>query len=219
MSRPLPARGVFRSGQAETGRVEAFSDGVMAVAITLLVLDIHVPHVAAGEHELWRALAELIPAIVAWVVSFAFILVFWVAHHNFFGQLARVDRGLLWLNGLFLLFIAISPLPTSLQSAYPLSTPATFAMSVTMFGAASSFALMRFYATAGTRLTQPHVPQSALRAAMLRGLVSPVLYATGMVMSFIVPWVGLAIQFLVPMIYFLPAPTDRYGVADDAEPG
>lgn len=70
----------FRSGRAETDRIEAFSDGVLAIVITLLVLEITPPSVPGGDAELWRALAHLLAAIGAWVLSFLFVLVFWVAH-------------------------------------------------------------------------------------------------------------------------------------------
>ena len=79
------------------------------------------------------AVAERVPAILAWVVSFVYVLVFWVAHHYLFAQLANVDRGLLWLNGLFLLAISITPFPTSLAGEYPGATPAVFMLSLAMF--------------------------------------------------------------------------------------
>jgi uncharacterized membrane protein len=88
------ARKIFRTGETDTGRVEAFSDGVLAIVITLLVLDIRVPHVVGGDDlVLWHAIAAQLPIIGAWVVSFLFVLVFWVAHHYFFDHLKLVDRG------------------------------------------------------------------------------------------------------------------------------
>ena len=72
---------LFRGGEAETSRVEAFSAGVLAIVITLLVLEIHIPAITGGEDALWVALRNLLPMIGAWVVSFFFVLVFWVTHH------------------------------------------------------------------------------------------------------------------------------------------
>ena len=91
-------RRLFRSGQAETDRIEAFSDGVLAIVITLLVLEITPPTVPDGDTELWRAVARLLPMIAAWVVSFLFVHVFGVSHHYLFASLAKVDRGVLWLS-------------------------------------------------------------------------------------------------------------------------
>jgi len=73
-------RRLFRSGEADTDRIEAFSDGVLAIVITLLVLEITPPSVQGGDAELWRALARMLPVIAAWVVSFLFVLVFWVSY-------------------------------------------------------------------------------------------------------------------------------------------
>ena len=95
-------RRLFHSGQADTDQIEAFSDGVLVIVITLLVLEITPPTVPGGDAELWRAVAHLLPMIAAWVVSFLFVLVFWVSHHHLFASRAKVDRGVLWLNGLIL---------------------------------------------------------------------------------------------------------------------
>jgi uncharacterized membrane protein len=94
-----------------TGRVEAFSDGVLAVAITLLVLDLRLPRV---EGSLWHALLVLWPAGAAYVTSFIVIGVMWANHHSLFDGIARVDRPLLFLNLLLLLVIVTVPFSTSL---------------------------------------------------------------------------------------------------------
>lgn len=200
----------FRSGLAEKNRVEAFSDGVIAIVVTLLVLELKVPRLEApGEAELWAFLRHVLPEIVAWVVSFAFVLVFWVSHHYFFARLARVDRGLLWLNGVFLLAISFTPFPTGLAGAYPASTPAVFMLSLAMFLTAAAFSAMRAYVLRAPQLARdsaagPHGP----RRAFLRGLAGPVLYAIAIVLSF--HWVAgaMAIQVLVPLLFFWSAGTE-----------
>jgi uncharacterized membrane protein len=89
----MPRR-ILRTGHSDTARVEAFSDGVLAIVITLLVLDMKVPQqLEPGEGALWQALVQQLPMLGAWALSFCFVLVFWVAHHYFFQQLAHVDRG------------------------------------------------------------------------------------------------------------------------------
>jgi uncharacterized membrane protein len=123
---------VFRTEEAETSRVEAFSDGVLAIVITLLVLEIKVPQNLKSDDDLWRAIGGLAPSVGAWATSFLFVLVFWVAHHTLFTQLRKVDRGLLWLNGLFLFGISFSPFPTALAGAYPAATPAVFLLSLVL---------------------------------------------------------------------------------------
>jgi uncharacterized membrane protein len=167
---------VLRTGAADTGRVEAFSDGVLAIVITLLVLEIKVPQALPNdEAALWKAIAGQSPMIGAWVVSFLFVLVFWVAHHYFFAMLRKVDRGLLWLNGLFLLAICFMPFPTALSGQYPASRPATLLLSATMFVTALAFSAMRWYATFHAGLVAKE-DISRAKALFKRGLVSPSLY-------------------------------------------
>jgi uncharacterized membrane protein len=96
-----------------TGRLEAFSDGVMAVAITLLVLDIKVPH-----HHLGHELAQNWPTYLAYVTSFITIGIIWINHHVMIGRLARADHSILMLNLLLLLTIAVIPFGTSLIATY-----------------------------------------------------------------------------------------------------
>jgi uncharacterized membrane protein len=195
----------FRIGESETDRVEAFSDGVLAIVITLLVLEIKVPHVAHRDDSAqWAALAELVPKVGAWVVSFVFVLVFWVAHHYLFNSLRKVDRGLLWLNGLFLLFMSFVPFPTAFAGEYPASTPALVLLSGTMLGAAASFSAIRIYVLRAHGLMASEA-KSAAQMALRKSLIAPSLYAIGMVAAFFAPWMAIAIQVLVPIIFFLPA--------------
>jgi uncharacterized membrane protein len=102
---------------SEKGRVEAFSDGVFAIAITLLVLEIHVPEIARHE-SLWAALGREWPSYFAYVVGFLIIGVMWLNHHTTFGCIATVNRPLLLLNLLLLMAIAAVPWPVELVARY-----------------------------------------------------------------------------------------------------
>jgi uncharacterized membrane protein len=105
---------------AETpGRVEAFSDGVFAIAITLLILEIRVPHV---DHGLWAGLLALWPSYVAFLLSFVVILIEWVNHHELLRTVQGVTYPFLFANGLLLLTITFVPFPTAVLAAY-LGTP------------------------------------------------------------------------------------------------
>ncbi|HEY5494514.1 MAG TPA: TMEM175 family protein [Candidatus Anoxymicrobiaceae bacterium] len=108
------------------GRIMSFSDGVFAVAITLLVLSIRVPHVAPAlaDKKLPHEIVQLIPIFEAYVISFLIIGLFWVGHHQVFSHFRRHDRGLLWINLLFLMTIVFIPFPTSLISEYATSRAA-----------------------------------------------------------------------------------------------
>jgi uncharacterized membrane protein len=101
---------------SETARVEAFSDGVFAIAITLLILDVKVPTGPAG--HLGAALARQWPTYAAFLLSFCFIGIMWVNHHRLFNHIRRSDNGLLFLNLLLLLGITVVPFPTALLAAH-----------------------------------------------------------------------------------------------------
>jgi uncharacterized membrane protein len=101
---------------SETGRVEAFSDGVFAIAITLLVLDLKVPSPQAG--PLGHLLVRQWPTYFAFLMSFAFIGIMWVNHHRLFNHIHKCDNGLLFLNLLLLLGITAVPFPTALLAAH-----------------------------------------------------------------------------------------------------
>ena len=114
-------------GHKETGRIEAFSDGVFAVAITLLVFDLKVPTSSALEAisvaGLGKALYQQWPSYLAFITSFATILIMWVSHHSIFKLVDKSDKPFLFANGLLLMLVTVVPFPTSLVSEY-LTTPA-----------------------------------------------------------------------------------------------
>ncbi|NTV25733.1 MAG: DUF1211 domain-containing protein [Chlorobiaceae bacterium] len=114
----------------ETTRIEAFSDGVFAIAVTLLVIEVKVPdHVHVDRVGLLRALLEIWPSYLAYLTSFATILVIWVHHHWIFSLINKYDHGLFYLNGLLLLFVTFIPFPTALLSEYLLHRDARVAAS------------------------------------------------------------------------------------------
>lgn len=104
----------------EKNRTEAFSDGVFAIAITLLILEIKVPHrnVAESNVELLRALLSLWPSFFAFLASFATILVMWINHHGLFSLLHRIDSRFLFANGFLLLLVTFIPFPTALLAEH-----------------------------------------------------------------------------------------------------
>jgi uncharacterized membrane protein len=101
----------------EKSRLEAFSDGVFAIVITLLILDIRFPDVDYSQFG--TTLVSLVPRILAYVMSFIIIGVYWVTHHNSMHAIKKTDRRFLWLNILLLLFVSFIPFPTSLLGRYP----------------------------------------------------------------------------------------------------
>jgi uncharacterized membrane protein len=101
-------------------RLEAFSDGVFAIVITLLVLDIRIPEEEYS--KLPELLLGLLPRVISYAMSFAIIGIYWVGHHQSFQLINKTDGGFLWLNILLLLFVSFIPFPTSLMGRYPMQS-------------------------------------------------------------------------------------------------
>jgi uncharacterized membrane protein len=140
---------------SETGRVEAFSDGVLAIAITLLVLELRVPE--GREGTFGRALLELWPSYAAYGISFLVIGVMWVNHHSMFVTIGQVDRPLMFLNLILLLMIALVPFPTAVVAATIDGTPAdaragALLYSIVSLGIAFGFSAVRMWT-----LAHPHL--------------------------------------------------------------
>ena len=113
---------------SETSRIEAFSDGVFAIAITLLILNVQVP--PASVAHLGAALTRQWPTYIAYLISFAFIGIMWVNHHRLFNHIRRSDNGLMFLNLLLLLGVSIVPFPTALIAAHYYAPGRTLAAAV-----------------------------------------------------------------------------------------
>jgi uncharacterized membrane protein len=109
-----------REGEKETGRLEAFSDGVFAIAMTLLALDLQVPHVdpSASRWALAEALARQWPSYIAFITSFFTVLIMWVNHHTMFKMVRRVNIRVLFANGFLLMLTTAVPFTTALVSTY-----------------------------------------------------------------------------------------------------
>ena len=208
---------IFRTGHISSTRVEAFSDGVLAVAITLLVLEVRLPDGLRSEPELWEAVRHILPALGAWAVSFAFVLTFWVNHHYFFASLKHTDRGLLWLNGLFLLTVNLIPFPTALVGHYPGFTAPLALLSGAMMATSLSFAVMRLYASFHAQLLRDHIDLRQAKRAMIQSGIAPLLYALAVVVAFVSPPGSIAIQIGVVLLFFLRSPTRHVGDEQSVE--
>jgi len=135
-------------------RVSALSDGVFAVAITLLVLSIAVPTITGHltSAKLAHGLANLWPHFFAYVLSFIIIGMFWMSHHALFSAIQEVDKGLLWINMIYLLLIVFVPYPTSLLALFGDVSTAVIFYAAIMAAAGLMQALLGFYATRNHRL-------------------------------------------------------------------
>ena len=180
----------------ETVRIEAFSDGVFAIAITLLVLGIKVPAArdvgAAG--SLGTALIKLWPHYLAFVTSFITIFAKWVNHHRMFSFIQRTDHPFLYWNGLLLLFITFMPFPTALLAEYLLHAETTIAGAVfagTFVAIAFAFKGMWHHASKNGRLLAPGVDQREIRQIDMQYRYGTLLYLVAFAIAFVS--VGLSV--------------------------
>ncbi|GHO50291.1 TMEM175 family protein [Ktedonospora formicarum] len=196
----------------ETARVEAFSDGVFAIAITLLVLELKpaIDHILESHPEvgLFGAMLEQWPIFLAFVTSFATLGIMWLNHHRLFNIIVRTDHNLLILN-LFLLFAAtVVPFPTALLGAYS-KEPASFRDAVLLYDGvfllvAIVYNVLWRYVTYRHRLLHRHVDIQAVRRIDRQYLFGPLLYAIAFVFAWISPALSLGIEALLAAFYLLP---------------
>ena len=187
--------------EKETARIEAFSDGVFAIAITLLILDVKVPHLGERVSE-WTLLAELgrqWKAYVAYLMSFSVILVMWVNHHRIFSLVRTTDQPFLFWNGLLLMFVSIVPFPTALLSEYFMTPAAKTGAAVYAghgFLIALAFQGLWRHATRGGKLLMPGTEREVARlTAQYR--FGPIMYLVALAAAFVSASVsiGLCLAF------------------------
>ena len=188
-----------------TGRTEAFSDGVIAVAITLLILDIHVPDVQTG---LLQALLSQWPNYLGYVTSFLVITIFWANHHNMFRHIQQVDYALLIINAFFLMCIAFIPFVTSLLTKY-ITSPTEQHTAAIVYGATLLLNGMLFnaiwwYAVWKRRLVRSDLDAQAVQRLTRGYLFGHPFYALAIVLSLINVELSLAFYILIDLMYGLP---------------
>jgi TMEM175 potassium channel family protein len=195
----------------DTGRIEAFSDGVFAIAITLLIIEIGVPHV--GEFgSLFEKLVHLWPSYMGYAISFIVIGTVWANHHNRFRLISRSDHVLLFLNIVFLMCVAFIPFPTALLSEYIREeahrTTAVAVYSGTLAVTAVFFTLLWLYAAGNYRLIDRGVNPSLLRAMTRRYVFGMLAYILAFALAFVSPAGSLALIVILALIFVLPEPDD-----------
>jgi uncharacterized membrane protein len=201
-----------------TERLEMFSDGVIAIAITLLVLEITVPQTKQG--DLFDALINQWPSYVAFVISFVVIGIMWVSHHSMFERIAAVDRGLLFINLLLLLGIGFLPFPTALLASYVRegganSHVAAAVYSATMVGIGIAFAGMWAYLSRRPWLLVEGIPVERVRTAFHRSLVGPIVYGLTIGLAFISAAACFVVYAMIA-VYFAAGPSSRVTTPDEA---
>jgi uncharacterized membrane protein len=180
------------------GRMEAFSDGVLAIIITIMVLELAVPH----EPDL-AALLPLAPIFLSYLLSFVFLGIYWNNHHHLLQATKNVDGRVLWANLHLLFWLSLIPFVTGWMGENRFA-----ARPVALYGVVLLFAALAYFLLTRALLTI-HAPDSVLAIALgrdFKGKVSLALYALAIVLSFIASWLALVLYILVAIIWLIPDP-------------
>ena len=192
------------------GRLEAFSDGVLAVAITLLVLDLRVPEPGTG--DLARQLAHMWPSYAAYAISFLTIGVIWINHHAALARLREPDHAILVLNLLLLMSVCVLPFATSLFASYLRESKGEH-LAAAVYGAALLVmgvlfvVFNRHILINKVHLLQPELTAERREELLRRNIAGVVPYALATALAFLSPYATLGVTAAVAVFYALPATT------------
>ncbi|MEO6723290.1 MAG: TMEM175 family protein [Ferruginibacter sp.] len=177
-------------------RFEAFSDGVLAIIITIMVLEMKVPHGTSLE-----SLKPLLPVFISYVLSFTMIGIYWNNHHHMLHVSTHINGSVLWANLHLLFWLSLFPFVTAWMGENHFGT-----WPVALYGIVAAMAGLAYYWLAHC-LANIHGKESALAVALgkdYKGILSVVLYVIGIAMSFVHTWIAVALYVIVLMIWFIP---------------
>jgi uncharacterized membrane protein len=178
------------------GRIEAFSDGVIAILITIMVLELHVP-----EGATWAALRPLLPIGLAYLLSFVFVGIYWINHHHLFHTVERVTGGILWANLLLLFCLSLIPFITGWMGEHHNDAVPTAAYGIVMIGSGISYFVLE------RAIIAAHGPDGTLaRAVGNKGKewVSTAMYAAAVGLAFVEPIISDVIYVAVAGLWLIP---------------
>jgi uncharacterized membrane protein len=178
------------------GRLEAFSDGVIAVIITIMVLEMKVPRGA-----MLSDLLELAPVFFSYVLSYVYVGIYWNNHHHMLHTVQRVTGGILWANLHLLFWLSLIPFTTGWMAENRFATWPTFAYGLVLLLAAISYTLLQ------SCVIRTHGGDSLLARAVgtdLKGKISPLLYVAAIGLGFVATWLALAVYVLVALMWLIP---------------
>lgn len=198
-------------------RLETLSDGVFAIAMTILVFNIKLPDElkrGASEHEVLQAVANTWPQLMAYTISFIILGAMWMGHHNVFHAIRKVDRGTIWLNMLYLLWIGLMPFSTSVYSFHISTKTGLMAYWINVFLAGASLSLLWHSVSRKSNLIDDDLTDEKKRSIKIRTWVMPLVSVIAMGGTLINPWIGLYSTWILPLCYRVAMKFSRTKQAD-----
>jgi uncharacterized membrane protein len=177
-------------------RLAAFSDGVIAIIITIMVLDLKVPHGAD-----WAALRAVVPNFVSYVLSFVYLAIYWNNHHHMLHTVTRVDGLILWANAHLLFWLSLVPAATGWMGENFLEPLPTAVYGATLLMPAIAYNLLQM------AIVHQQGRHSVLASAIgrdVKGKISPLLYAAAIALAFVDAWLSIALYALVAVMWLVP---------------
>src|SRR5918998_1461484 len=177
-------------------RIEAFSDAVIAIVITIMVLELTVPHEAS-----WEALRPLVPVFTAYALSFVNLGIYWNNHHHMFQLVERINGKILWANLHLLFWLSLFPFVTGWMGENDFASVPTAAYGVVALLAALAYFILQ------KAIISEQGAESKLAAALgrdLKGKASPLLYIAGILFAFLNRWIALGLYVLVALMWLIP---------------
>ena len=192
-----------------TGRLEAFSDGVFAIVVTLLIIEVHLPTlVGSGTPAMLAALGEIAPKLLSFTVSFATVAIYWVNHHHFFSRVTHSDWKLLWANNVLLFWLTVVPFTTAVVGDHPTEPVAVFIYGVNLGLAAASFSLMGWYVFFKGDLVAATVTQDERRREWRKATTGAAVYLGAALIGLVAPPIALLLFLILPLAWVVPTLLD-----------
>jgi len=205
-----------RRGSLSTRRIESLSDSIFAVAMTVLILDIHSPLRADLAHaSLSSLLFHLSPKVLSYIISFMVLGIGWSGHHHLFHHVKRSNRYFLWMNIVYLMGIVFIPFSTSLLGEFGDQETAILVFGLNLNFTAVMLYLMWSYAASNHRLIDSNLELTVVRLAKQRILSGILLYFIIMGVSFFSTKLSLLLYLVIPIFYILPGKVDRHFAHSD----
>jgi uncharacterized membrane protein len=193
-----------------TGRVEAFSDGVLAIIVTLLIFEVHVPELNdLSTQGVLASLWSIAPKLISFAVSFFTVAIFWVNHHHFFSRVTHSDWKLLWLNNLLLFWLTVVPFTTAFIGDYPTVSIVVALYALTLCLAGASFSLMGNYVFFHSGLMPESVSLPERRSEFRRSLWATGLYGVAGLVALLWVQAALVMVAVIPFFYVVPRLLNR----------
>ena len=194
----------FKRGELKLNRIEAFSDGVFAIVVTLLVLELRVPTLrdAASVGELAHQLLEQLPKFLSWLISFVIVCKFWLNHHHILALARSADYAMVWLNSLFLMGQSFIPFPTALMGEYAANPLAVTAFGVVM--AVNTLLFIALHRYILVHLAKPELAGTEDPHVIQKSFVGVASYLVGAAVAWFSADAAFVVYLLTPLFFIVP---------------